>query len=165
MINEEMTQKDINLAVRVGGITYEFLKKAMEKLIAELETGMNELVTADKTPELKEGKQTLEQLKKHREGLTPLELTDPNLRLLNSEMKKAKIDFSVTKDGKGKYLLHFKGKDTDEMTRAFKNYTEKLVKLEQGSPTINAVLSAAKKLAQTLNAGRDKVKNMDKGAR
>jgi hypothetical protein len=93
-----------------------------------------------------------------------LELTAPHLRLLNKEMKKAKIDFSVSKDGKGKYLLHFKGRDVDEMKLAFKKYTQKLVTLDNGKPSINKTLTAAKALAKTLDAGRDKVKNRSKGA-
>jgi hypothetical protein len=165
MINEELTEKDINLAIRIGKISYDVIKKAVEKLIAALEEQLKTPTVVDKTPELKHGKQTLNQLKKHHEGLTPLELTDPNLRLLNSEMKKAKIDFSVSKDGKGKYLLHFKGKDADEMTHALKKYTQKLVKLEKPKPSISKTLAAAKAVAKTLEAGRDKVKNRSKGAR
>jgi len=164
MINEEINDQSISVAGQVAQLTYDELKKLIEKLTVKLDEWKKNPAVMDKTPELKEGKQTLEQLKKHRDGLTPLKLTDPNLRLLNREMKRAKIDFSVSKDGKGKYILHFKGKDADEMTHAFKKYMEKLIKLDKGKPSINATLTAAKEAAQALNAGRDKVKNRSKGA-
>ena len=164
MINEEITDKHINLAIRISSITYNAVKKAIEKLLAKLEE-QQKVPAAGKTPELKEGKQTLKQLKKHHEGLTPLELTAPHLRLLNREMKRAKIDFSVSRDGKGKYVLHFKGKDADEMKRALNKYTQKLVRHTSRAPSIKKTLAAAKALAQSLSAGRDKEKNKSRGAR
>ena len=164
MINEEITDKDINLGIRIGSITINEIKKAVETLIAKL-TEQKNAPTTEIEPELKQGKQTLNDLKKHHDGLTPIELTDPNLRFLNSEMKKAKIDFSVVKDGKGKYTLFFKGKDADEMTRAFKKYTQKVVIHANKKPSVNKILAAAKAAVKALEAGRDKVKNLAKGAR
>ena len=163
-LNDEISEKSITMAIRVSKITAAELKKIIDKLIAQLEQGVNEAGKSIKTPELKQGKQTYKQLKRHHDGLTPLELTDPNLRFLNREMKRAKIDFSVAKDGKGKYTLFFKGKDVDEMTRAFKKYTQKVVTRANGKPSINKTLAAAKAAAAALEAGRDKVKNRSKGA-
>ena len=135
---------------------------------------------------MKQGKQTLKQLHSHNEGLTAIELTDPNLRDLHKSMKKADIDFSCVKDGKGKYTLFFKGKNAEEMTTAFKRYTEKITAradIQAGKKTarddkqamrtaaweekqsIRAELKAAKAEAKALDAGREKVKNRSKGAR
>jgi hypothetical protein len=167
MINEEMTQKDINLGVRIGSIAASELKKALEKLIAQLEEVKKNPPEQSKTPkdpELKHGKQTLKELHKHNDGLSSIELKDPELRRLQRELKKNDIDFSVVKDGKGKYTLFFKGKNADEMTHAFKRYTEKTV-ARADKKAIKAELKAAKAQAKTLDAGRDKVKNMSKGAR
>ena len=51
------------------------------------------------------------------------------------------------------------------MTHAFKRYMDKLVKLDKGKPSINKSLTAAKKLAESLNIGRGKEKTKDRGAR
>ena len=163
-MNDEINEKSLNLAARVGEVTVEELKKAVGKLIDKLKEQKN-APQAEKEPEQPQGKQTLNELKKQNDGLTPLELTDPNLRFLNSEMKKAKIDFAVVKDGKGKYTLFFKGKDADEMTRAFKKYTQKVVIKANKKPSLKKALAAAKAAAQALDSGRDKVKNRDRGAR
>jgi len=69
----------------------------------------------------------LKELQKQNDGLSSIELKDPNLRQLYSAMKKDNIDFSAVKDGKGKYTLFFKGKDAEVMTHAFKQYTHKVV--------------------------------------
>ena len=167
MINEEMTDKDINLGVRIGSTTFDEIKKALEKLIAKLEEMKNrppELPQEPKDPELKTGKQTLKELHKHNEGLASIELTDPNLRELQKAMKKNDIDFSVVKDGKGKYTLFFKGRNADEMTHAFKKYTQKML-TRADKKAIRAELKEAKAAAKELNKGRDKVKNVSRGAR
>jgi len=166
-MQEHISDQSINLAVRVGKVTYEELKKVADKILAELTKGKDKApnaTNADKKSELKHGKQTLKQLQKHNDGLSTVELKDPNLRLMNQTMKKHNVDFAAVKDGKGKYTLFFKGKDADSVTHAFKQYTQKVVKLENKKPSISKTLTAAKAAAQTLNAGRDKVKNRNKGA-
>ena len=136
MINEEITQKECNLAVRVGDTAAAELKKALEKALAYLAEVKNQPTPeqpkqpkAPKNPDikLKQGKQTLKQLHKHNEGLSSIELKDPNLRQLKIAMKKYDIDFSAVKDGKGKYILFFKGKNAEEMTRAISRYTQTMV--------------------------------------
>ena len=98
--------------------------------------------------------------------ISTVELKDPNLRELHKAMKKDGVDFAAVKDGNGQYTIFFKAKDVDTMTHALKNYTQKLVKLDKAvKPSIKQTLADAKKQAQTLDAGRDKVKNMSKGAR
>lgn len=166
MINEELTQSECNLALRVGSMTYLEIKKAIEKLLADLERYMNPVNKTAK-PKLKHGKMTLKELQKQGDGLSTVELKDPHLRLLNKTLKNHNVDFAAVKDGKGMYTLFFKGKDADTVTHAFKQYTQKLVKLDKsmGSPSIAKDLAAAKELAQALNAGRDKVKDKDRGAR
>ena len=163
-LNDEINEKSINLAIRVGKLTAASIKKALEMLIKQLEQGANE-ITKPKEPELKQGKQTYNQLKRHHDGLTPLELSSPHLRLLNSEMKRAKIDFAVVKDGKGKYTLFFKGKDEGEMTRAFNKYTQKVISRANVKPSIGKTLEAAKAAAKALESGREKVKDREMGAR
>ena len=166
-MHEEINEKSINLAVRVGKLTADELKKALDKVLASMKPQPGKAKTAAKsktTPDPKRGKQTLKQLSKQNAGLSSVELKDPNLRLLNSTMKKHGVDFAAVKDGKGKYTLFFKGKDADTLTHAFKQYTGKLTQ-RANKPSISKTLAAMKAAAQALNAGRDKVKNRDKGAR
>ncbi len=170
-LDDEISERAISLAVRVGKVTGTEVKKAVEKLLAELEKGANRTVsktktqTAEKKPEVKHGKQTLKQLQKQSDGLSTVELTDPNLRLLYREMKRHNVDFAAVKDDKGKYTLFFKGKDADSVTHAFKQYTQKTVTRANTKPPIQKLLAAAKAAAKALNAQRDKVKNRGKGAR
>jgi len=158
LLHEEVNKESMQLAAKVGKLTYEEIKKALEKLIATLKTDIHKI----QHPDPKHGKQTLKELNAQNAGLSSMELTDPNLRQLNREMKKSGIDFSPVKTGKGEYLLFFKGKDADTMTHAFEQYTKKLVKKAQ-KPSIRKLLSELKEKAAQFNAGRDKAKNKSKG--
>lgn len=159
MLHEEVNRESMQLGAKIAKLTAEEIRKALEKLIAELKTGLSDL---QKMPTTTRGKQSLKELAAQNAGLSSIELSDPNLRQLNKEMKKCGIDFSPVKTGKGEYLLFFKGRDADAMTHAFEQYTKKLVKQAE-KPSIRKMLSAFKDKAAQLNAGRDKVKNKDKG--
>jgi hypothetical protein len=170
MINEELVSKSVEVGFRISNLTLDLILKGLDQITKGLEKNKGETPETPATkrdaadPELKQGKQTLKQLHKHNEGLSAIELTDPNLRQLHKAMKKADIDFSCVKDGKGKYTLFFKGKNADEMTSAFKRYTEKVTKIAD-KKAVRAELREAKAAAKALDKGRDKVKNRSKGAR
>jgi hypothetical protein len=165
-MQDAINEKSFALAARVGKATAAEINKAMQKLLAELKSGMGttKAKAKAKSSELKHGKQTMKQLSKHNAGLSSIELKDPNLRLLYHTMKENGVDFAPAKDGKGKVTLFFKGRDADALTHAFSQYTQKVTAMEK-KPSIRATLTAMKQKSQTLNAGRDKVKNLNKGAR
>lgn len=155
MTNDELNRESVQLAVKIGQMSYDEIKKVLEKLLERLKTQKQH-------PNVKHGKQSLKELAGQNAGLSSIELSDPNLRQLNREMKKCGIDFAPKKTGKGEYLLFFKGKDADAMTYAFERYTKKLMKQEY-KPSIRKILSDFKEKAAQHNAGRDKVKNKSKG--
>jgi hypothetical protein len=158
LLHEEVNRESMQLAAKIGKVTYEEIKKALEKLITELKTDIHKAQHPDHT----HGKQSLKELAAQNAGLSSIELTDPNLRQLNREMKKCGIDFAPVKSGKGEYLLFFKGRDADAMTHAFEQYTKKIVKQAE-KPSIRKLLATFKDKAAQLNAGRDKAKNHNKG--
>jgi hypothetical protein len=168
-MQEEIVEKSAEVAFQVVNLTLDLILKGLDMAIKGFEKDKNDKTAGDpakeaQTPKLKEGKQTLRQLHRHNEGAVPLELTDPNLRLLKREMKKADIDFAVEKDGKGKYTLYFKGNNADEMTHAFKKYTARVTQIAD-KKAVRQELKEAKAVAKALDKGRDKVKNRSKGAR
>ena len=167
-MNDEISEKSINLAVRVGQITVDEIKKNLEKLINDISEGKyagKEIVDNVIKPKSKHGQMTLKQLSKQNDGLSTLELTDPNLLELSRVMKKHNVDFAAVKDGKGKYTLFFKGKDVDAVTHALKQYTQKIVKRTKDKPSIKIDLDEAKKAANAFNKMREKVKDKSRGAR
>lgn len=155
MLHEEVNREEMQLGAKVANLTVAEIRKAIEKLLAELKEQKNH-------PAVVHGQQSLKELAAQNVGLSNMELKDPNLRLLNKEMDKAGIDFSPVKTGKGEYLLFFKGRDADAMTHAFNQYTKKLVKQAE-KPSIRKTLTVLKDKAAQMNADRAKVKNKDRG--
>ena len=171
MINEEMTDRELNIGLEASNTTVSELRNIIGKFIAqrnekkqlpETNQSINKIT---KPQTLKSGKQTLEQLQRQRGKLTPVQLTDPHLRSLKKAMNKEKIDFAITKDGKGKYLLHFKTNDTLKLKKALNKYIKHLKKRDIAKPSIGKALYEAKILAKTLSQNRNKAKNKSWGAR
>jgi hypothetical protein len=165
-MQDEINEKSMSLGARVGEITAEELKKAVDKLAAALksEAGKTMGAITGKASDIKHGKQTMRSLAKHNAGLSSIELKDPNLRLLNKTMRQNGVDFVPIKDGKGRYTLFFKGRDADALTHAFSQYTKRVTE-RTAKPSIGATLAAMRQAAKALADGRDKVKNLDKGER
>lgn len=157
MLHEEVNREQMQLGAKVANLTVAEIRKAIEKLLAELRQQGKQ-----KMPAVQHGKQSLKELAAQNAGLSSLELKDPNLRQLNREMKRCGIDFLPVKTGKGEYLLFFKGRDADAMTHAFNQYTKKLVKQAE-KPSIRKMLAAFKEKAAQMNAQRAVTKNKDRG--
>ena len=177
-MQEEIVDKSVDVAVRITSLTLTQILKGLDAIIKGLEKKPDEKpldtpkdAQTPKNPELKQGKQTLKELHKHNEGLSTIDINKPNLRQLHRAMKKADIDFSCVKDGKGKYTLFFKGKNADEMTHAFKRYTEKMVNIAD-KKSVKLDLKIAKSITQEFNRvekqtykrQRSKLKIKSKGA-
>lgn len=74
------------------------------------------------------GKQTIKQLVGQGAGVSNIEISDKNIKSFESIARKYGVDFAVTKDtteNPPKWLVFFKGRDTDAITAAFKEYSAK----------------------------------------
>jgi vacuolar-type H+-ATPase subunit E/Vma4 len=154
----------MTIAGRVAETTATELRRIVDKLLVEIQAQTGKTLSSAKDSGIRHGKQTMEQLAKHNAGLSSVELKDPNLRQLYKTMKQNGVDFAPVKDGKGRYTLFFKGRDADALAHAFSQYTKKVTE-RAAMPSIRSTLAAMAQAAKTLNDSRDKVKNLDKGAR
>lgn len=167
MLSEEINEKSINLAVQIGDMTGKEIKRALEMLIAKWKQADKDILNAI-TPEQnpgtpKHGRTTLKQLSAHNGGLSTIELKNPDLHLLNSTMKKYGVDFAVTKDGKSKHTMFFRGKDVDSVTHAFSQYSKRVLQKGMGKSSIKVRLANARVKSEALSADRNKEKNRSRG--
>ena len=155
-MQEQVNEKTIALYIKTGKLTTDTLQKAMKSLLNQMKK------QKDKQPH---GKQTLKQLMKQNTGVSNIEITEDNIKAVESTAKKYGIDFALKKDtteNPPRYLVFFKGRDADVLTAAFKEFSAK--KLTQDKkPSIRKLLSDFKEKAASLNAQRAKVKNKDRG--
>jgi hypothetical protein len=161
MLSEEIVEKTENFAVRIGEISKDALKNAVNKLLEEFEKFDKSVMSGTKKE--KHGRTTFKELSQKNDGLTTIELSNPHLRMLDKTMKKHGVDFAPVKDGKGKYTLFFKGKDKDCIAHALKDYAKKLIKLGKTNPSIRMALDSAKQEVQTRSKNIVKEKNLSRG--
>lgn len=156
-MEEEVTQKTIALSIKAGKLTADVLKNALRKfLMAQKQKTKNPY---------KQGKQTVKKLIGQNAGVSNIEINDGNIRSFERVARKYGIDYAVKKDkseNPPKYLVFFKGRDTDALNQAFKEYVGKQMKKEQ--PSIRRTLAYFKEIvAKGKNRERAKEHQKDRG--
>jgi len=96
-------------------------------------------------PENREGKgkQTVKQLVGQGHGVTNIEISDKNIKSFEGIARKYGVDFAVVKDATDnppKHLVFFKGRDTDAVAAAFKEYTAKQLNKTAEKPSMLGML-------------------------
>ena len=132
-MQEEVEQRVVTLIVNCSKLTEQELKKALAKLLEQMKS--------QKHSKQLHGRMTVKQLAAQNKGMQSIEVTDKNIGSFSKIARKYGIDFAPFKaKGQDRYLVFFKAQDTDAMTAAFKEYTEKTIKKER-KPSILAKLA------------------------
>ena len=155
-MQDEVNEKVVALSIKTSKLTAEVLQKAIRALLRK---GKGQL---SKAPH---GKVTMRQLMKPGEKVANIEITDDNIKAFDPIAKKNGLTYNVKRIDDGRpptYLVSFRGKDIDVMTEAFREFSAKKLTREQ-KPSIRKALAVFKDKAKALNAGREKVKNKDRG--
>lgn len=140
-MEEEVTQKTIMLSIKATKLTAEVLRNALRKYLAAQQKKIP-------NPYMK-GKQPYKELKKQNVELSHIEINDQNIRSFDRVAREFKIDYSLKKDNSEKppkYLVFFKGRDTDTMNLAFKKFIGKQMRKKK-QPSIRRKLAYFKKIA------------------
>ena len=153
-MQEEVEQRVFTLIVNCTKLTEQELRKALSKFLAQMKTRHQ-----TKQPH---GKMTVKKLAAQNRGLQSVEVTDQNIGSFNRIARKYGIDFAPFKaKGQDRYLVFFKAQDTDAMTAAFKEYTEKTIKKER-KPSILAKLAHFQSLIKSAVVDRTKKKELER---
>ena len=157
-MEEEVTQRTIALSIRTAKLTGNVLRAALRKfLAAEHQKGKNPY---------KQGKQTVKELIGQNAGVSNIEINDGNIKSFERVAKKYGIDYALKKDkseNPPKYLVFFKGRDTDVLNLAFKEYVGKQMK-QKDKPSIMEKLTHFKEVvAKGKNRERAKKHQKDRG--
>ena len=153
-MQEEVEQRVVTLIVNCTKLTEQELRKALAKLLEQMKS-------QKQTKQLR-GRMTVKQLAAQNKGMQSIEVTDKNIGFFSKIARKYGIDFAPFKaKGQDRYLVFFKAQDTDAMTAAFKEYTEKTIKKER-KPSILAKLALFKSLIKSAVVDRTKKKELER---
>ena len=157
MINEEVSDKTLNLEIKAAKITVKLIIQQIKKLLKEAKKfgGMEKFVS-EKGNEVK-----LKDLVQKGQ-LEEIAIREEELKSLKKELNKYGVKFSVMKDKKAKqYSLFFQAKDVKIMDKAFKKVLADLEKKTERKESIHKNLEKFKELVKN-TIFKDKIKNKQK---
>ena len=157
MINEEVSDKTLNLEIKAAKITAKLIIQQIKKLLKEAKKfgGMEKFV-GEKGNEVK-----LKDLVQKGQ-LEEIAIGETELKSLKKELNKYGVKFCVMKDKKTKqYSLFFQAKDVKIMDKAFKKVLADLEKKTERKESIHKNLEKFKEMVKNI-IFKDKIKNKQK---
>ena len=157
MINEEISNRVVNIEVNVLKATYQEILSQVKKLQqrSKQHGGLDKLIKAEGN-EIK----LKDMVKKGQ--LEEINVKDGELKELKKELNKHGVKFSVMKDKEtGTHSVFFQAKDTKVMNKAFQNVLSNIEKKEKNKESIHKNIEKFKEMAKN-TISRDKVKNKQK---
>ena len=157
MINEEVSDKTLNLEIKAAKITAKLIIQQIKKLLKEAKKfGGMEKCVGEKGNEVK-----LKDLVQEGQ-LEEIAIREEELKSLKKELNKYGVKFSVMKDKKTKqYSLFFQAKDVKIMDKAFKKVLADLEKKTERKESIHKNLEKFKEMVKNI-IFKDKIKNKQK---
>ncbi len=156
-MQEEIEQKVVVEIKGCARLTGAELRRALAQLLIQLKNQKARSAQQGKGPH---GKMTVKQLAAQDRGMQSIEVTDKNIGSFNRVARKYGIDFAPFKvKGEDKYLVFFKAPDTDAMTAAFTEYTQKQVR-QASRPSMLAKLQKLQE--QMKNVVHDRTKRKER---
>lgn len=152
-INHELTGKVMSLTFQAVRFDARTLQKAMQAYLRKRQ-GRN-------IGEIRHGKMTVEKLVGQGQGASAIEVTDDNIKSFEKIARKYHVDFAVKKDktvNPPRYMVFFKGKDTDVITQAFKEF----VKYNEQQKTKVSVRQKLRKFANIVAQNKNRERTREK---
>ncbi|HEO8218444.1 TPA: PcfB family protein, partial [Streptococcus agalactiae] len=153
MINEEISNRVVNIEINVLKATYQEILSQVKKLQqrSKQHGGLDKLIKAEGN-EIK----LKDMVKKGQ--LEEINVKDGELKELKKELNKHGVKFSVMKDKEtGTHSVFFQAKDTKVMNKAFQNVLSNIEKKEKNKESIHKNIEKFKELAKN-TISKDKVK-------
>ena len=157
MINEEISNRVVNIEVNVLKATYQEILSQVKKLQqrSKQRGGLDKLIKAEGN-EIK----LKDMVKKGQ--IEEINVKDGELKELKKELNKHGVKFSVMKDKEtGIHSVFFQAKDTKVLNKAFQNVLSKIEKKEKNKESIHKSIEKFKEMAKN-SVSKDKVKNKQK---
>ena len=157
MINEEISNRVVNIEVNVLKATYQEILSQVKKLQqrSKQHGGLDKLIKA-------EGNEVKLKDMVKKGQLEEINVKDGELKELKKELNKHSVKFSVMKDKEtGTHAVFFQAKDTKVMNKAFQNVLSNIEKKEKNKESIHKNIEKFKEMAKN-TISRDKVKNKQK---
>lgn len=159
-MQEEVTDKSIAFVTNNTKMTTSVLKTVITAYLREKE---KEKISKGQVETRK--KISLKELSKKYDGLKSIEINENNIKGFEKTAKKYGIEYALKKDkttDPPTYIVFFKGKDTDILDTAFKEFIGNEMDKDK-RPSLKQALIKMKELAGIINKDKVKNKHQEKG--
>lgn len=162
-MQEEVNQKTIAFTTQNAKITARVLKEIIEKYLRDQEQkkSMKQSKTINNSQSSKR-KMSLKELSKKYDGLKNVEIDNTNIKGFEKYAKKYHLEYALKKDktmDPPTYVIFFKGKDTDMIDRAFKDFIGK--DLMKQKPSLITEIKKYAEIAKNLVMNKTKHKHQE----
>lgn len=161
-MQEEVESRTVTLIVSGSKFTGRMLKDAISKYLAHRKE--KKLQKTRDSPVKPCGKQTVKELVGQNQGVSSIEINDPDIKSFEKIARKYGVDYAIKKDrstSPPKYLVFFKARDADALTAAFTEYSSKKVK-QQERPSVLKKLAHFKEMVKNAVVDRSKKKELER---
>lgn len=140
-MQEEVEMRTVTMAFHAS----KFSGRVMKNGIAKLLHAMHGQLTVP------HGKQSVRQLARQNQGMTNIEIDDPDIHAFERIARKYGVDFAVkrAKSDETKYLVFFKARDADALTAAFQEYTDRRVRQAEHLSLMEILNEMKERVART----------------
>jgi len=152
-MQEDVENKTLTLSINTTKLTGRTLKTAISMYLSHRKI-------AGVHPQ---GKQSVKKLTRQNQGVSSMELNDPDIRLFDRIAKKYGVDYAIQKDRSEKpprYMIFFKSRDADALTAAFKTFATKKEK-KNVRPSVLARLKMFQEIMKNAVSDKDKHRDRD----
>ena len=131
-MQEQNNEKIVALSFRSAKVTSDVLVKILKKFLA---------LQKNRKPKIVRGKQSLKKLIHGNENasVTNIDINDKNIKAFEKTARKYGIDYSLKKDKSTdppQYTIYFPAKDSEIMTKAFKDFLNSHSEKKEKKPSI-----------------------------
>ncbi len=153
MLNEEISEKTVNLVVSTTKLTGREIARGLSQYLQNRK--QKKMAKSVKSSEdRKQGKQTVKELIGQNQGVSSLPVGETGIRDFEKIAKKYGVDFAVVKDKSEeppKYLVFFKARDADAISQVLSEYTAKQMKKQsKNRPSILKTLKKFKEMVANM---------------
>ena len=156
MLNEETSQRTVQVAVRVVGRAGMALLRQLDRAVQRHKVSKQAQKRAAKAygKEHPKGKQTVKQLIGQEQGVTSVDISEIGIRDFDRYARKYGVDYAVLKSKDAdppKYTVFFKARDADAITSLVSEYTASQLKAEkQARPSLRDRLQKFKDIVASI---------------
>jgi len=158
-LQEYIEEKSLALSSRGVNMTGRMLAKMMQAYMRQ----MQRLRKGKGAKPPKQGKQSLNSLRRHGVSLADVEITGDNIGSFNRIARKHNLDFALKKDATvdpPNWVVFFKSKDDKALDSAFKEYSKSILKQKTKKPSLKERIA---KIQEKLKLRTDPVKTKKRG--